>query len=335
MERRLQAHHHSLFRQLLGRKADRENSVSAAFAACFRESPVFRDAILQLLWSTCKLRTQRPDVQWSCQTEVVIDAHSRPDVHIQPAPNCTGPLFRLENKVAAPLRVAQLRRYRARQSGEYVVAITKRPPEVGRNWIERNGAFALRWQDVHRAVVRRSGRKHDQYLCESFGRYLEELGMAYREQIRADDLNRVSKLFQRVTGVENTHFDPRDAFRIADDCLGLLDDVMAAAVEDHPKLAKWSRRGASYYKWREEKRGWCHYLAFRFHDANWRTWFGGQFLFQDTAAAPMWEVSGKTPKTGERSYIKGLQSVSTDGKLDQLKMLRSFFAGAKRLGVIT
>jgi hypothetical protein len=179
----------------------------------------------------------------------VIDPQSRPDIHIQPGPNCFGPLFRLESKVAAPLRAEQLRRYRLDQNGQYLVVITKRPPEVGTAWIDRNGIFALRWQDVHRAVAATSAKGRDAYLCSSFARYLEELEMAHREDVNAADLAKVQRLFLRVTAQKNGGFNPADSFRVAHECLGVLDELMSAALEVKPKLAKWSRSGPTYYKW--------------------------------------------------------------------------------------
>src|SRR6185312_1807415 len=104
-----------------------------------------------LLWRTCRIRSSLPKCDWVCRTEVVIDPGSRPDFHIEPAAR-QGPLFRIESKIGARLSAGQLRRYKRRASDMYLVAITKRSPEVGPKWMRENGVFALRWQDVHRAL---------------------------------------------------------------------------------------------------------------------------------------------------------------------------------------
>ena len=320
----------SFFSQLLGHKANREVSLSKAFAACFRESAAFRHAILDLLWATCRVRGRQRRQEWTCHTEVVIDPQSRPDIHILPTEKSDGPLFRLESKVSAPLRSEQLTRYRLKMDGQYLVVITKRPPEVGRAWIERHGVFALRWQDIHRTVDAISAKGRDHYICDSFATYLEELGMAHREDLRAADLEKVGKLFGKVAAPKTDELNATEAFRIADDCLGVLDDVMAAAVESQPKLVKWSRWGPKYYKWLSSSRVPYHMLVFRFHDAKWRTWFGAEFVFVETPGPPAWQVSGATRKTPERYYERALSSICRkDGTLDPEKMLRSFLSGAK------
>ena len=323
----------SLFRQLLGTKADREISLSKAFAACFRESPTFRETILDLLWRTCRVRKKRHDHDWDCLAEVAINPQSRPDLHIRPADDASGPLFRIESKVAAPLRAEQLRRYRLRKRGEYLVAITKRPPEVGSRWIQHHGVFALRWQDVHRAVAAASARRTDGYLCQSLNTYLEELGMAHREDIRAADLKRVRKLFEKVTGRRNGGLGAEDAFRVAADCLAELDDLMSSALDAEPKLRGLSRWGPNYYKWFND--GVPHHsLAFHFHDSHWRRSCGAALVFFENGDAPIWQVSTKTPRSLERDSNRTIDSVCRDGKLDQEKMLRSFLNGARRERVV-
>jgi hypothetical protein len=247
-------------------------------------------------------------------------------------------LFRIESKVGARLTKGQLRRYRLNEKGEYLVVVTKRAPEVESAWLRRNGIFAMRWQDVHRALDGVSARGTDRYLCLSFNTYLEELRMAHREDIRADDLKRVSKLFERTTATHNTGLGAEDAFRLAADCLAELDELMTAALDAEPKLRKFSKWGPNYYKWfgPNGDRDPEHLLFFHFHTGQkkWHTSCGAGFVFQANGKAPQWQLEGKVRGKPEKTFRKRIESVCRDGLLDKEKMLRSFVRAATKIGVI-
>lgn len=66
------------------------------------------------------------------------------------------PVFYLESKLGAPLTLGQLRRYR-KYGVDYLIAITKGPPEVGRKDMVDTGVFTFRWQDLHRRLASKRG----------------------------------------------------------------------------------------------------------------------------------------------------------------------------------
>lgn len=199
----------SFFHQLFSNRSRIEVNVSRAFAMCFRESPPFSRAVLDLLHQTCKIRQSLKSVQWHCHTEVSF-SKGRPDIEIH-APGL--PLFRLESKVGAPLTKNQLRRYRFKGRGRYLVALTKRPPDVGNRWMASQGAFSIRWQDVHRAVSNARARGRDRYLRDSFCLYLEEMGMAHREDVHLHDLDGLRELLNAIAGDRRWRsVSPRNAF---------------------------------------------------------------------------------------------------------------------------
>lgn len=185
---------------------------------------------------------------------------------------------------------------------------------IERSWPRRRHADAMRICAVHSRSISRSW----EWPPRGFAGFR---------------LNRV-QTFRKVTAQENEGFHAADAFHLADDCLGMLDDVMSEALEAEPRLAKWSRREPTYYKWFEGAVPY-HFLGFRFQDRNWRTWFGAEFVFPETSGPLTWRVAGRSPRSGERSYERKLSAVCRPGGiLDRERMLRSFLGGAKRLGVI-
>jgi hypothetical protein len=311
--------HGSAFRQLLGSKHHHENSLSAAFALCFRDSPTFRRTVLAVLSETCRSKRRR-DADWHCRTEVA-QTDGRTDIEL----HTDGALvYRLENKVQAPLTAAQMRKYRCGNQGEYLVAITKRPPEVGAAWFHNNGAFAVRWQDFHRALRSVRGKGVDDYLRSAFCDYLEELGMAHREDITTGDLNRLHRLLRHITRTKHGSLGVGSAFEVADSCAGILGDIMRRAVEEESALSKWSRHGPAYLKWQEGAEI-AHHLCFRFHDRGWKRWVGAGFVFTEGLEPGVWRPAAMTQR---RDYVEktlAFKRISgSDGVLDQDKMLRSF-----------
>lgn len=239
----------SFFRIVLGATARREVKVSSAFAACFASSRTFRRTILGLLWDCCRIGGRRPHPDnWRCRKEVVL-SKGRLDLELSSA-DSRAPVFRLENKVEAPLKAAQLARYRSRHEGTRVVAVTKYAPDVGQRWLDEPKFYSLRWQQVHRALASDVGlRGTDAFLCREFCDYLEELGMAHREDIGQADFKDLHRFFRTVTAERQySGMDARNALDVCGSCLELLQDVARESIVRQPELARWVRSGPTYFK---------------------------------------------------------------------------------------
>ena len=103
-----------------------------------------------------------------------------------------GAVFHLESKVESALTEAQIKKYR-KKGAEYLVAVTKHPPEVSERRLRQLGAFALRWQDVHRGLLEKPASGHiDRFIQSSFVTFLEELGMAHADDVRTSDLQKLN-----------------------------------------------------------------------------------------------------------------------------------------------
>jgi hypothetical protein len=320
----------SFFLQLFGGRAHIEGNVSRAFAMCFRESRPFADAVLDLLHRACRIPPHKRDREWHCRTEVTFKK-GRPDIEIH---SPTGTFFRLENKVGAPLTRNQLVRYRLTGKRQVLIALTKRPPDVGRRWMVRKGVFSIRWQDIHRAVAAAKGKGRDSYLRDSFCLYLEELGMAHREDIKTADLDRLNELFQAIAGnAKRRSVAPRNAFDVAESCLHLLREVVGNAREELPGLEAWSRRGPFYSKdlWDDL---YYHHLGFYFHRKRHAEMLGAGFTFVEGEDRTRWEV-WRIQKNQAFEKVKSERVeriVGRTGALDRGKMLRSFVTAARAWG---
>ena len=320
----------SLFHQLFGGRSHMEVNVSKAFAMCFRESDPFAKAVLDLLHKTCRVVGPRHNCQWHCDTEVTF-AKGRPDIEI----HVPGVRFRLENKVGAPLTTGQLLRYRCRKKGEYLVALTKRPPDVGNKWMTRKGVFSIRWQDVHRAVAHAPAKNgRDRYLRDSFCLYLEELTMAHREDIRAADLQRLHELFNTIASDRTARVAPRNGFGVAESCLHLLRELARDARDEIPALQRWGRRGPAYVREVMAADDLRHHLGFHFRRNGGAEWLGAGFTFSQNKTHPQWEVWRGRKRDGLSDYRwRPLKTVcGKAGGLDRGKMLRSFTKVARELG---
>jgi hypothetical protein len=126
---------------------------------------------------------------------------------------------------------AQVLRYRKDRDGSYLIALTKYPPKPGAAWLHQHKCHTLRWQEVHRALSRKPRSPIDGFLFTKFRHYLEELGMAHREDLRIRDLTQLHKLFRAITGPKRYNSAGRDSvFSTADACLGVLDEVVEALL---------------------------------------------------------------------------------------------------------
>lgn len=259
---------HSFFPLLLGGRQDRELKVAAAFAACFRHSAIFRTTVLGLFGATCGVRVSGRSA-WTCESEVTLPT-GRIDLQISSVPDGHRRLmsFWVEMKVQAPLTASQLRRYKRVSDGRYLMALTKHPPETGRKCLEQHGIYALRWQDIHRALVQAEVGRAEQFLVTAFIEYLEAVGMAHREDIRIEDLDRLNRLFGTIGQAGNAEMSVGTAFDVGSSCLGLMDDVMETVLETHGKqLSTLQRFGPSYFKWFDNGQPF-HCIGFRFHNPN-------------------------------------------------------------------
>jgi hypothetical protein len=325
----------SFFPHLLSDSKGRELKVSAAFAACFHHSTVFREATLALFSRLCRVRVSGRS-GWSCESEVD-QSVGRIDLQLASlATKRRRPVtFWIESKVQAVLTKAQLRRYRRISEDCFLIALTKHPPETGSQWLRDQGIFALRWQDVHRVLKGTQARGADRFLIAAFVEYLEVLGMAHREDLRLADLQRLNTLFGKISASENTQMAVGTAFEVASSCLGVADDVLQAAWESHGKqLVKLQRFGPSYFKWFDEGVP-AHFLGFRFHDYGWSHWLGAAFVFPANGNEAYWEVGGKRGGQEEFARRFRLKALTrSDDVLDVHKLTNRFLSVSKRFGTL-
>jgi len=230
----------SFFSQLVREK---ETHLSRTFATCFNTSAVFRHQILRLLFDTCGIKGRVVDAVWQCATEVQTPTAGggRLDLRFggeSSDRSAKTPVFVIENKVEAKLTLKQLRKYR-RHDVKYLVAVTKYAPDVPERQMNREGVFALRWQDVHRYLSSQlpAARPVDRFLVRSFLSYLEDLKMAYPEQLKVTDLNQLRRALNvAVSERRYKGLDPKGAFATADVCLQFLEELRRQLVEKFPEL---------------------------------------------------------------------------------------------------
>ncbi|MFN7915706.1 MAG: PD-(D/E)XK nuclease family protein [Vicinamibacterales bacterium] len=327
----------AFFPRLLGSRHDREVKVSAAFAACFQHSPVFRECVVGLLGRVCKLRKVRSE-QWSCDTEVRVPNVGRIDIQLtgSRSDGSDAVSFWIENKVEAALTEEQLRRYRRKATGRYLVALTKHPPETGSRWLLKKGILAVRWQEVHRALRRVNAKGADRFLIHGFTDYLETLDMAHREDITLADLKRLDRLLAQIDSPKSSQMKIGRAFDIGSACLGVADDVLQIVLDTHGKrLANWRRWGPSYLKWFENGESTGHHIGFRFHDAKFRNWFGAVFYFPgDPNADPKWFVNGHVRGRDVDREYPFRRLTSSTGAIDAHRLADRFVRTVKPLKVI-
>lgn len=328
----------AFFPYLLGTRHGREVKVSAAFAACFHHSQLFRERVTALLSNVCSVR-RLGGGQWSCQTEVHQPRVGRIDVQLTAVPsNGRVPVgFWLESKVEAPLTQEQLRRYRRVAEGRFLIALTKHPPDTGSRWLQEEGIFSLRWQDIHRALKGSRARGADRFIIDSFTDYLEALDMAHREDITLEDLRKLARLLAQIDSPKSSEMRVGNAFDIGTACLGLTDDVLQIVLDVHGRrLRRWKRWGPSYFKWFEDGTATGHYIGFRFHDGGWKNWFAAMFHFPGGPdREPTWHVSGKLLRGKPFDKPHRLGSLTgRGGAIDPQKLASRFISDAKKFGVL-
>lgn len=231
-----------------------ENYVSRLFQACFSRSTVFAQSILDVLWQRCERPGSTPRVEgWECdyQPATPLPGGGRPDLCILPPSSPVSrsgwdPIF-VESKVESRLGEEQLARY-LKYGVATLVVITKNRPEVSQQRLREIGVVPLRWQDICRALRQVGSRSQvGNFLCESFAEYLEECGMAYREDLTVGGLKEVRSLLSKIGKPSYLEMVPGQAFNVAHNCLGLLTDVKQMLLEEVPRLAAWDSWGPGYF----------------------------------------------------------------------------------------
>jgi len=315
-----------------------ENQFSRTFRVCFEQSPFVRRQVLGVLRTACRIKTDVQGIaEWNCAVEVPtpLGGGGRPAIRLSPASEGRrrAPVFYLESKLASSLTLEQLRRYR-KHGVDYLIAVTKNPPEVSREDILRAGAFTVRWQDIHRQLLAEPApAPHDRFIACSLTEYMEELGMAYREDLTLKDLDQCRRVLKAVAS-QNGEISPRNGFEIGDACLGLLRDVKLRFSEAHPAISGYHGWGPGYFNWSDEKGN-------RFHALGWDLWgrkwsedrFGLRLWFPENLRTPLfWSVQRSGSKVMSEKYeeIPVKSTVSAGGTINQAALLSWVNKFAKR-----
>jgi hypothetical protein len=257
----------SSFFSLVAGSGAGENYLSRLFQACFAKSASFRKIALSTIWKACALPKPVPEADnWVCdyQPSTWVPGGGRPDLCLRPgqAANVSKHIV-LESKLGSRLTEQQLKNYKDHGT-KVLIAVTKNRPEVPHKRLLEIGVKSLRWQDFCRALRQTAiAGQREKFICQSFAEYLEESGMAYREDITPKHLAEIAKLLKKLTAHGEIEFCPGQSFNFADNCLGLLDDVRASLCELLPKLDRWTCWGPGYFRCApEEGEEMYHYLAF-------------------------------------------------------------------------
>jgi hypothetical protein len=178
-------------------------------------------------------------------------------------------------------------------------------------------------------------RGKDRFLCSAFALYLEELDMAYREELMPSDLKDLTRLVSAIESERNVALDAASAFSVGADILLLLEDVLRTARDERQELKSWVRWGPSYQKWRDEDGAVSHNFHFRVLKSGWKRWFGAGFMFKPGDSRIYWVVQGDIG-LGEPPYVQHrLGKVCMKGHLDQERMLKSFLDGLDKSGLLS
>jgi hypothetical protein len=317
-----------------------ENQFSRTFSACFEQSPSFKRQVLNLLRGVCKIRTTLPPAEYECSVEVPtpLPGGGRVDLRIgsTKATRDSLPLFYLESKLESPLTLEQLRRYR-KHGIQYLVAVTKHPPAITRKEATKAGVFVLRWQDLHRELLRERALAHsDRFIARSMADYLEDLGMAYRENLTLKDLELFRRILSTAASPKYREISPRNGFEVADACLQLLQDVRQSFCDLHPKLLKYRSWGPGYFVWVDEDGNKYHVLGWDLYKKSWSEWrFACRLWFPNKTSEPIsWSSHLAGSSVTDQYDEHSLKSMLVHGTVDQDKLLGSLRKCAKRWGVL-
>lgn len=319
----------------LGRLAgsqQRENQFSRTFAACFNESAVFRNRTINLFWEKLGHRSNPPDPEhWQCSAEVAtpLGGGGRVDLHFTHVGRSGTVLrdFYVESKVESPLTLRQVKKYRT-HGVESLLVITKHRAEEPLSGV---GVCSIRWQDVHRELRKPTGaRAVDKQLCEWMADYLEELDMAYREDLTVEDLASCGKLFRSVGTAKRgwSQLSARRVFEIAHSCSGMLDDLHQDFLDAHPALeAKpYINSRTNYGKWIDPVEGSeTHSIGWTIAKRHWNRWqlvCSMAWEEQDSQDGGSFFVGLQGSTVKARTSTMPLQKFATGGVIERAKLLR-------------
>jgi hypothetical protein len=315
----MRSQYHTFFYLVAGDSAV-ENYLSRLFQASFANSLSFRRIALNTIWNSCSLPMPVPGANdWECdyQPSTVIAGGGRPDLCLRPPKdgNWRRPIF-LESKVGSHLGETQLKKYK-KHGAQLLIAVTKNRPEVSPQRLEQLRVKTLRWQDLCRALRQTTiNGPREQFICQSFAEFLEETGMAYREDLTKAHLEEVGVMLRKIAAQKDVDTTLGSNFNYAHNCTHLLRDVRDSVLEQLPKLAQWTAWGPGYLHAFEE--GW-HGLAFSLTPNRWRkgkTFFTAGFYFYDDG--PDWEVyAGKYRVDVDHENSHSIESVSSRVKRSQ------------------
>jgi hypothetical protein len=343
----VRSQNHTFF-SLIASDGAGENYLSRLFQACFANSVSFQQVTLRTILEACALRTPVPKADnWECdyQPPTPLARGGRPDLALRPGKESNfGKTIFLESKVGSLLGERQLKKYK-KYGTKILVAVTKNRPEVSHYKLRKIRVNSLRWQDLCRALRHNAikGQK-EQFLCQSFAEYLEESGMAYREDITKQHLNEIGALLKKITSRKYISIKRGLAFNHAHNCLELLSDVRASLLERLPKLAqsKWTSWGPGYWHDApdEGKDITYHALDFTF-TPSWRATeprFSGRFYFYAKGTV-QWAVAQRKKGGDYREITHSIDSVSSNFKtslgrtvraLDPEKMTKTLEEAARK-----
>jgi hypothetical protein len=316
--------------------AQQENQFSRTFHACFEKSQFFRSQVLDELRAVCGIRMALPKAeQWNCAVEVPTPSPGggRIDIRLTSTSRTRRPLpvFYLESKLGSPLTREQLERYRKR-GVKYLIAITKSPPDVGRKEIADLGVFTLRWQDLHRRLVGKRGPTgSDRFIAQSLAAYMEELGMAYREDLTLKDLELCRRVLNTIA-TPDKEIVPRNGFEIADACLSLLKDVRLRFVDEfHPELSTYHVWGPGYFNWIDDDGNRWDAFGWDLYKGKWsEARFGCRFWLPERSAL-LCSVQFRGTRVSEKYEERPLKSIlSKSGTVNQEALLSWLDRCAKR-----
>ncbi len=329
----MRSQNHTFF-SLIASDNARENYLSKLFQACFANSVSFRQVTLSTIWEACALPTPVPTANnWECdyQPPTPLARGLRPDLALRPGKESNfGETIFLESKVGSLLGERQLKKYKI-YGTKILVAVTKNRPEVPHDKLLNMHVITLRWQDFCRALRHTpiKGQK-EQFLCQSFAEYLEETGMAYRENITKQHLNEIGALLKKITSRKDISIKRGLAFNHAHNCLELLSDVRASLLERLPKLAQsqWTSWGPGYWHDAPDEGEdiTYHALGFTF-TPSWRAnepFFSGRFYFYAKGTV-QWAVIFVPRKKGSdfREITHSIDSVSSNFKTSLGRTVRA------------
>jgi hypothetical protein len=335
----------------LGRMAgsrQRENQLSRTFAACFNESQGFRRQMVGVFWKATGHSGHAPGHDhWQCVAEesTPMPGGGRVDLHITRTDGRgrTPPwhhAFYVESKVESRLTRRQPHNY-GQHGVRPLIVITKYRPEVPAAELKAEDVFSRRWQDVHRAL--QDPGIHgavDRRICRWMTDYLEELDMAYREDLSLADLDSCGTLFRIVTSKrEWSAMASRGVFAAAHSCTGVLDDLHQDFLGRHPKLASAPYQNrqtfCGTYTAPSGKSVTLHHLGWSISKTRWTKWqLICSICWRSDHAGTNFYVRLEGSAVEEHESFIPVDRFLSKGKLDRGKLLRHLEVCSRRWGVV-